>query len=518
MSHQDPDEPTTPLPSSPPQPSPYAPPGPGPTSPTGGPAAPQADATQPLTGWGPPPLPSGPSGPSAQGGPPRGGFPQGQPDYGQPPYNQPPYGQSGPGQPGPRQSGPGQPGPGQAGPPRSLYGQAPYGRPPYGQPGPPAFAPYPQPPAVRQEQPAQESTSRGRLPRWVWPAVAALALVLGATGGAIAGSLTGGGSDSVVSVQRRTAAPLPNDNTSIAAVAQKVLPSTVQIVAEYAGKDQGATGSGFVYDEQGHVITNNHVVAQADEDKGPIEVIDQDGDHFKATVVGRSTVYDIAVLKVEQASKLTPAAVGSADQMRVGETVVAIGSPLGLSATVTSGIISAVNRPVTTGEGANDNSYINAVQTDAAINPGNSGGPLVNLQGQVVGVNSAIASLGSSISSDQGGNIGVGFAIPIEQVEVTTTQILKTGKAQYPVIGATVKPTTTLDGATVDSITAGTPAAKSALREGDVIRKVDGKPITNSIDLIVAIRSHVPGERVKLLAERGGKTFEVTVGLAAKTG
>ena len=482
MSHQDPDEPTTPLPSSPPQPSPYAPPGPGPSPQADAPSPfqQQPPATQPLPGWGPPPLPSGPSG---QPGP--------RPAYGQPRIDQP----------------------------RSVYGQAPYGTPPYGQPGPPAFAPYPQPPAVRaQQQPPQETASRGGVPRWVWPAVAALALVLGATGGAIAGSLVGGGSDSVVSVQRRTAAPLPNDNTSIAAVAQKVLPSTVQIVAEYAGKAQGATGSGFVYDRQGHVITNNHVVAQADEDKGPIEVIDQDGDHFKATVVGRSTVYDIAVLKVEQASKLTPAAVGSADQMRVGETVVAIGSPLGLSATVTSGIISAVNRPVTTGEGANDNSYINAVQTDAAINPGNSGGPLVNLQGQVVGVNSAIASLGSSISSDQGGNIGVGFAIPIEQVEVTTTQILRTGKAQYPVIGATVKPTTTLDGATVDSISAGTPAAKSALREGDVIHEVDGKPITNSIDLIVAIRSHVPGEKVKLLAERGGKTFEVTVGLAAKTG
>ena len=195
-----------------------------------------------------------------------------------------------------------------------------------------------------------------------------------------------------------------------------MLPSTVQIVAEYDGKDQGATGSGFVLDDKGHIITNNHVVAQADEDNGPIEVIDQDGNHMKATVVGRSTVYDIAVLDVPKAKGLKPAAIGSADQMRVGETVVAIGSPLGLSATVTSGIISAVNRPVTTGEGENDNSYINAVQTDAAINPGNSGGPLVNLQGQVVGVNSAIASLGSQIASDQGGNIGVGFAIPIEQV------------------------------------------------------------------------------------------------------
>ena len=252
------------------------------------------------------------------------------------------------------------------------------------------------------------------------PAVALLALVLGLTGGAIAALADQRrrrlGPGACSRVERRTAAPLPADNGSVAAVAEKVLPSTVQIVAEYDGKDQGATGSGFVLDDKGHVITNNHVVAQADEDNGPIEVIDQDGNHMKATVVGRSTVYDIAVLDVPKAKGLKPAAVGSAAQMRVGETVVAIGSPLGLSATVTSGIISAVNRPVTTGEGENDNSYINAVQTDAAINPGNSGGPLVNLQGQVVGVNSAIASLGSQITSDQGGNIGVGFAIPIEQV------------------------------------------------------------------------------------------------------
>ena len=174
------------------------------------------------------------------------------------------------------------------------------------------------------------------------------------------------------------------------------------------------------------------MVAEADEDDGPIEVIDQNGNHMKATVVGRSTVYDIAVLEVPKAKELKPAAIGSADQMRVGETVVAIGSPLGLSATVTSGIVSAVNRPVTTGEGENDNSYINAVQTDAAINPGNSGGPLVNLQGQVVGVNSAIASLGSQIASDQGGNIGVGFAIPIEQVQVTTAQILQDRQGAVP--------------------------------------------------------------------------------------
>ena len=304
----------------------------------------------------------------------------------------------------------------------------------------------------------------------------------------------------------------------MAAVAQKVLPSTVQIVAEYDGKAQGATGSGFVLDDQGHIITNSHVVAEADEENGPIEVIDEKGNHYKATVVGRSTVYDIAVLSVPKAKGLKPIALGSAAQMRVGETVVAVGSPLGLSATVTSGIVSAVDRPVTTGEGENDNSYINAVQTDAAINPGNSGGPLVNLQGQVVGVNSAIASLGSQISSNEGGNIGVGFAIPVEQVQVTTSQILKTGKAQYPIIGANVRGTAKLDGAKVESITPGMPAADAKLKVGDIIRKVDGKPVTGSIDVVVAIRTHVPGEKVTLTVERGKRTFEVQVGLEAKTG
>jgi putative serine protease PepD len=368
--------------------------------------------------------------------------------------------------------------------------------------------------------PAQER--RSHLPGWVWPAVAAVALVLGLTGGALAGALVARNGDSgpgeVLRVERREAPPLAADNGSIAAVAEKVLPSTVQIVAEYEGRDTGATGSGFVIDRAGHVITNSHVVAEADAEGGPIEIIDEEGKRAKATVVGRSTVYDIAVLKSEHAKKLTPAAVGSADQMRVGETVVAIGSPLGLSATVTSGIVSALNRPVTTGESENDNSYINAVQTDAAINPGNSGGPLVNLQGEVVGVNSAIASLGSQIAGDQGGNIGVGFAIPIEQVQVTTSQILRTGKAQYPIIGANVRGTESLDGARVESIEPGMPAADADLEVGDVIREVDGVRVTGSIDLVVAIRSHVPGEKVTLTVERGSRTFEVEIDLEAKTG
>jgi putative serine protease PepD len=363
---------------------------------------------------------------------------------------------------------------------------------------------------------------RAKLPVWLVPTVALLSLVLGLGGGAIGALLVrgdnGSGTNEVISVQKRQAAPLPADNQSVAAVAQKVLPSTVQIVAEYDGKAQGATGSGFVLDDKGHIITNNHVVAQAAADKGPIEIIDQNGNHSTAKVIGRSTVYDIAVLEAPRTKGLKPVSLGSAQQLRVGETVVAIGSPLGLSATVTSGIVSAVNRPVTTGEGANDNSYINALQTDAAINPGNSGGPLVNLQGQVVGVNSAIASLGSQAGSDQSGNIGVGFAIPMEQVQVTASQILSTGKAEYPIIGANVKGTPKLDGAEVESITPGLPASSANLKVGDIIRKVDGKPVTSSIDVVVAIRTHTPGQKVTLTVQRGGKTFLVKVGLRAKTG
>ena len=226
------------------------------------------------------------------------------------------------------------------------------------------------------------------------------------------GSVAGG----VLSVERRTAAPLPADNGSIAAVAAKVLPSTVQIVAEYDGKDQGATGSGFVLDKQGphhHQQPRGRPGRRGQRpDRGhrpgrqPLE------GHRGRPQHG---------LRHRRAQGRRPRS--SRPRRSVRPTRCASARPWsrsarrsGLSATVTSGIISAVNRPVTTGEGEDDNSYINAVQTDAAINPGNSGGPLVNLQGEVVGVNSAIASLGSQVASDQGGNIGVGFAIPIEQV------------------------------------------------------------------------------------------------------
>jgi putative serine protease PepD len=317
------------------------------------------------------------------------------------------------------------------------------------------------------------------------------------------------GTDAVVATP--TAQP---EKGSVSAVAAQLLPSTVQIVARPGGSGGGATGSGFVVDRRGHVITNNHVVAGAAEGGTAIQVVDKSGVKHDAKIVGRSPVYDIAVLLVQDTDKLRPAALGSSQSMQVGETVVAIGSPLGLNSTVTSGIISALDRPVTTGE-PEDASFINAVQTDAAINPGNSGGPLVNLRGQVVGVNSAIATTGGLGGS---GNIGVGFAIPMEQVQTTAAQIIDTGEARYPVIGAEIDPDADGPGATLGPLTEGAPAEDSGLRTGDVVVAVDEVPIEDGVALIVAIRTHQPGEVVDMQVERDGRTLTVQVELDSKVG
>ena len=413
---------------------------------------------------------------------------------------------------------PGRPGAPVGGPsyqPQDPYAwpTAPYPTGAYGQP----YAPHP--------QHRQDPRPAGAVPAWLLPVVAGIALMVGLLGGTLGGvavsrSMGGGGSvDIPVIESEQSTVPLEADNGSIAAVAARLLPSTVQVLAGGGSDGEsggGATGSGFVLDRKGHVITNNHVVADAT-GAGEITVVDHAGKEHDATIVGRSPVYDIAVLEVEGTSDLKPAALGSSRSMRVGESVVAIGSPLGLSSTVTSGIVSALDRPVTTGTTADDSSYINAVQTDAAINPGNSGGPLVNMRGQVVGVNSAIATTGG-ILGGEAGNIGVGFAIPMEQVRVTAGQILATGEARYPVIGASVETGTQGNGAEVVGVPVGTPADRAGLEKGDVVVAVDDKPVTDGIGLIVAIRSHQPGETITLTVRRDGAEKRVEITLDAKVG
>lgn len=369
--------------------------------------------------------------------------------------------------------------------------------------------------------PVPPARDRRRVSGWLWPSVAVVALLVGLLGGFLGAlgydrlddgnGLYEGGLDSV---QTQSAAPLEADNGSVPAVAQALLPSTVQIIAALDGEEGGATGSGFVLDRQGHIVTNNHVVASAAEDDGAIKVVDAEGTRLDATVVGRSPVYDLAILKVEASDVLVPAALGASTVLNVGDPVVAFGSPLGLSQTVTSGIVSALNRPVTTGDSDNESSYINAVQTDAAINPGNSGGPLVNLAGEVVGVNSAIATTGGSLMGESSGNIGVGFAIPIEQVRTTADQILASGEAQYPVIGAQVRTGgSDSEGALITEVLEGTPAQDAGLLEDDLVTRVDGQPVTDGIALIVAIRTHQPGETIEFTVRRDGeeRTVEVTL-------
>ncbi len=447
---------------------------------------------------------------------PLAGWPDGR-AYGRPaaredaPVGPPPYGSSY----GTQQQGPYQ----QAAPTVPYAPGSPSG--PNGPGGPAYFGPGPYP-SPEYARPARPRT----FPLWAWPAVALLALVVGVLGGLAGGALQdelasqrGTVDNGLDGVRTQSAAPLDADNGSVAAVAQALLPSTVQIVAEFDGQAGGATGSGFVLDREGHVVTNNHVVASAAEDDGPIVVIDHEGERHEATVVGRSAVYDLAVLAVKDAAGLEPAALGASKVLRVGDPVIAFGAPLGLSQTVTSGIVSALDRPVTTsGESDDESSYINAVQTDAAINPGNSGGPLVNLAGEVVGVNSAIATNGGP--SGEAGNIGVGFAIPIEQVITTVDQILRTGKAEYPVIGAQVRTGKELDaeGATITEVMPDTPAERAGLLKDDIITAVDDQPVNDGIALIVAIRTHRPGETVEMSVLRGGAEQVVEVELDGKVG
>lgn len=328
--------------------------------------------------------------------------------------------------------------------------------------------------------------------------IVVLALVAGLLGGILGGDATKGLISSGVNLVSSTST-IERSPDSVAGIAARVLPSVVSI--ETMSKDGGGSGSGFVIDPNGYLLTNNHVVADAI----TIKVILNDGREYAAKILGRDESYDLAVLKIKTTG-LKALQFGDSSKVQVGDSVIAFGSPLGLSGTVTQGIISAKDRPVTAGDENSSTSFISALQTDAAINPGNSGGPLVDATGAVIGVNSAIASLGSALGS-QSGSIGLGFAIPINQARKTADQLIRDGKATYPVIGVSVDMNYSGGGAliaeTSSAILAGGPADKAGLRPGDLITEIDGLKINSPEELIVEIRTHNVGDEVTITYLRG---------------
>jgi putative serine protease PepD len=448
----------------------------------------------------------------------------------------------------------GTPGNSYPGPDYSEGGRPDAGQSSFGPSTPPSGASFP-PPAwasaaplpsqlLTAPAPAQDTRSLGHKTR----TLIATALVCGLIGGGVGTGITladranstTSGSASVSALP----ASAPVGSADVVSVAAKVLPSVVSI--EASGSQESGTGSGIVLDSDGHILTNNHVVVPS-LDGGTLQVTLNDGRSAKATIVGRDAVSDLAVIKVEGLNNLKPIQWANSAKLKVGQEVVAIGSPLGLSGTVTSGIVSALNRPVLTEipqtedpsqsqdpsqgqdpygqnspfgqpqqqeqQQSSQTTAVDAIQTDAAINPGNSGGALVDMAGRLVGINSSIATLGGSQSS-QSGSIGLGFSIPANVASPIVDQLIKTGKATHAKLGASVADSTSPDGAKVSSVESNSAAAKAGLKAGDVVTAVDGRAIPDSDSLVAAVRSYRPGDKVTLTVQSGTKsdTFDVTLG------
>ncbi|MEV7280675.1 trypsin-like peptidase domain-containing protein [Streptomyces sp. NPDC093111] len=427
--------------------------------------------------------------------------------------------------------------------PQPLHAPDPYRTPPYGEPGPWAPAPPVQRPMV--VAPAYDPwaasaplaagpvvppvTVKPRKSRRGLALVGALAfaLVTGVIGGGVGAYVERNGG--ITSVELPQAGPEAQGRApdSVAGIAAGALPGVVTI--HVSGSGSSGTGTGFVLDTRGNILTNNHVVDAAAA-AGEISVTFSNGESARAKLIGRDTGYDLAVIRVSGVSGLKPLPLGNSDTVRVGDPVVAIGAPFDLSNTVTSGIISAKERPITAGGEKGDGtdiSYVDALQTDAPINPGNSGGPLLDSRGRVIGINSAIrAASNSSESGGQSGSIGLGFAIPVNQGKRVAEELINTGKATHPVIGVSLDMQYTGDGAKVgakgkdgtSSVTPDGPAARAGIRPGDFITKVDGQRVHSGEELIVKIRAHRPGDRLKLTLTRDGKEQTKTLTLGSSSG
>jgi putative serine protease PepD len=311
----------------------------------------------------------------------------------------------------------------------------------------------------------------------------------------------------------RTLVEIGSNGMNTKAISALVTPTVVSISVTSA--EGSGTGSGSIYKSNAstsYIITNNHVIESA-VTTGTIKVEFTNGDQVNATIVGRDPMYDLAVLSIKTGN-LPTIAVGDSSKVNVGDPVIAIGSPLGLASTVTSGIISALNRPVTTGD-VGSQSYVNAIQTDAAINPGNSGGALVDAQGRIIGVNSAIATLSSGGTS---GSIGLGFSIPINEAKRVIEEIIATGKSTRPVLGVFFDTEFTGIGARILRLSPGEGAEKAGIPAGSVIRSIDGLKIPDEVAAIVKIRSYAPGTTITVVVDLpnsgGSKSFKVTLGTA----
>jgi len=359
----------------------------------------------------------------------------------------------------------------------------------------------------------------------------ALAVVAGGVGGGVGVALNQQSPTALTSLGSATAKAQPAVAAiagSVQQVAATVLPSVVEI--QVMAGNQGDGGSGAVLSADGLILTNNHVV-EAAAAGGTITVTRQDGTSATATIVGRDPSSDIAVIKMANQTNLTPIALGSSSNLAVGQDVVAVGSPFGLNGTVTSGIVSALHRPVRTGGATSGQSTVlDAIQTDAAINPGNSGGPLVNMNGQLIGINTANAGGGGGASGGQAGSIGLGFAIPVDQAQRVAQQLISKGSATQAVLGVSITDTgasgqgtsagpSTSAGATIAAVSPGGAAAKAGVQVGSMVIKVDDRPIPDGDSLIAAVRSHAPGDTITitLTDATGGAPHTVQVTLQGAT-
>jgi putative serine protease PepD len=397
---------------------------------------------------------------------------------------------------------------------------------------PPPPPPPPQDPTPTEVLPAP-SPKRPIVRSAALAALLAVAAGVGGVAGAVVADDRAAGSTPASSVVRDASPAAADDSAtngsgsgSIETAAARVGPSVVTIEVQSSsgpfGSASSATGSGVIIRADGYILTNNHVVSSAVNGGASITVTFNDGRTASARIVGRDPSSDLAVIKVQGISGLTAATFANSDQLRIGQSVIAVGAPLGLSNTVTSGIVSAVGRPVRTGENGVDqqSAVIDAIQTDTAINPGNSGGPLVDLSGRVVGINSAIATVGESNvgnATDQSGNIGVGFAIPANDAADIADQLIAHGTAEHASLGVQASDADAAGGAVIRQVTSGSPADDAGLRAGDLVTRVGDRKVTDVDSLVVAIRDHAPGDHVVVTYRRGGQEEKATVTLTSQS-